>query len=587
MYNRIREQNLYVSVFFSTFSLTMSIFLARNNQARILLNDVTFQAKWQHLFDNCAWATVFQNPVFLQIWHKHYQEIYELIFVYETNSADEIIGLFPLGFCKSNNELSVAGNYHAEYQTWLATNENANLFITNALDLLQKEFPRLGLRFLFLAPNSPLEWLSEKWGKTCNLREMPRPLIAIGESGKAVESLKKKGNKSRLRQLKKHGEPEFIELKNALEFDEIFDEIENYSKLRLSALHNVKPTFDANRKPFHLDLMRQTDWVYPTVLKVGKEIASAQVCLKNRDEMLLCITAMSPKFAKQSPSKLHLLMLEQEFENRKMPIFDLSPGEGYKDRFATHYDKAHALTVFFDQKDFVKYETKRKITGFVREKMEQLNIRKTKAFSIADRLRHKLKRVKIWTIPRTAAKNIGRKIYEKAECRFYYFEVEKIKNLPNYDFVRRNSIEDLLKFEPTEGWQFTTAQFHQEVLKRFEEGSIAYTFAEDGILLHYGWLLENQKISRVPEVGNAEFHFPPNSAVLFDFYTHPTGRGRKFYHKSLSQMLHIASQIPDVEKVFIGVLADNKPSRHVIEKIGFTYDSSLFMETKLGRTKTW
>jgi RimJ/RimL family protein N-acetyltransferase len=523
----------------------------------------------------------------VQIWHKHYRENCEFLLVYETNSANEIIGLFPLNLCNKRDELSVAGSYHAEYQTWLALNENANSFISNALDLLQLEFPQLKLQFLFLAPNSPLKWLDEKWGKQSNLREMPRPLAAIGDGSKSAESLRKKGNKSRISQLKKLGEIEFVELKTPEKLGEVFDEIENYSKLRLSALHNVKPTFDAKRKPFHLDLMSQTNWLYPTLLMVGDQIASAQVCIQNRDEMLLCITAMSPKFAQQSPSKIHLLMLGEEFARRNVPIFDLSPGEGYKDRFATHYDNAHALTVFFDQKDFVKYKTRRSVSGFVREQLEQRNIRKTKAFSIADRIRHKLKRVKFWTIPRTVAKNIGRKIYEKRECRFYSFAIEDIKNLPNYDFVRRNSIEDLLKYEPAEGWQFTASQFHQEVLKRFEDGAISYTFAENGKLLHYGWLLQSQEVSCVPEVGNAEFRFPPNSAVLFDFYTHPTARGRKFYQQSLSQMLHVAAQIPNVKQVFIGVLADNKPSRYVIEKVGFKYHSSLFMETKLGRTKTW
>lgn len=585
MYNQDRK--FYAFCLFSTPFLQMSIYLARNKQAQTLLYDLKFQTKWQHLFDTCAWATVFQHPVFLQIWNKHYRENCEFMLVYETNAADEIIGLFPLSICKSNKNLSVAGDYHAEYQTWLASAKYANSFIEHALNLLQKEFPQLKLQFLFLAPNSPLEWLKGSWGKQSNLREMPRPLIEIGDGSKSAESLRKKGNKSRIRQLKKQGELDFVEVKKVEDFNEVFDEIENYSKLRLSALHNVKPTFDLKRKPFHMDLMSQTDWVYPTILKIGNAIASAQVCLQNREEMLLCITAMSPKFVHQSPSKIHLLMLEQEFAKRNVPIFDLSPGEGYKDRFATHYDKAHALTVFFDQKDFVKYETRRSFSGFVREQLERRNIRKTKAFAVADKIRHKLKRVKFWTIPRTVAKNVGRKIYEKRECRFYYFEVDKIKNLPDYNFVRRNSIEDLLKYEPAEGWQFTASQFHQEVLRRFEDGAVSYTFVEGNKLLHYGWLLENQEISCVPEVGNAEFHFPPNSAVLFDFYTHPMARGRKFYQQSLSQMLHAASQIPNVKQVFIGVLADNQPSRYVIEKVGFTYHSSLFMETKMGHTKTW
>jgi CelD/BcsL family acetyltransferase involved in cellulose biosynthesis/RimJ/RimL family protein N-acetyltransferase len=565
----------------------MSVFLARGIEAQKLFQSIDFQTKWKQLFEVCEWATVFQDIRFLSIWNDHYQDKHELILVYELDAKDELIGLLPLTMCLSALQLCFAGTYHSEYQTWLATRENGNLFIENALNLLAEHFPKGNLQFLFLAPNSPLEWLEKKWSKQSRLQNMRRPLVEIANGEHAEASLRKKSNKGKIKNLQRKGELQFVELLDSKDFDGIFDEIEDFARLRMSGLHNVKPVVDLRRKEFHLDLIAKTDFVYPTVLKVGDKIASAQICIKNRDEMLLSVTSMSPFFAEQSPSKIHILMLEKELAKQGVATFDLSPGEGYKERFATHFDEVHTLHVFFNKAEFVKKRTLRRISKFTRESLETLKIRKTRAFSLADRFVHKMRRVKKRTIPATILKNFRNQIYQKRECRFYYFNAEDIKNQPNFDLVRRNSIEDLLKFEPSEGWQFTTSQFHQEVMKRFADGAISYTHSQGDKLLHYGWLLEHQEVSKIYEINDAEFRFPPNTAVLFDFYTEPEARGKGFYKKSLSQMLHVASQIPDVKQVFIAVFADNIPSKNAIEKLGFKYHSSLFQEIKLGKRKNW
>lgn len=562
----------------------MSFFLVRQNEAQKLLCDADFRSKWRSLFENCAWATVFQDVEYLKIWNEHFRQTHEFILIYETDEKGNLTGLFPLSLNLETGKLSAAGEHHAEYQTWLATEENGSAFIEKALEILKKEFPEKRLQLIFLAPRTPLEWLKGKWSQQSELREMPRPMVNLNGGNTSAESLRKKGNKTRIRQMKRLGELSFVELESAEEFEKIFDEIESFSRLRLSALHNVSLPECEKRKAFHVDLMRKTDVVYPTLLRVGGQIASAQVCFRNRDEMLLSMTSMSPFFAKQSPSKIHLLMLGEKLTETKFENLDLSPGLEYKERFATHVEKTFVLTIFFDKADFLSYKSKRKIAKTTRETLENLQITKTRAFRLADKLRHKLKRVSYARLPQTVLKNIRRKIYEFKECRFYYFEVEKIAELPEENFLRRNSIEDLLKYEPVEGWQFTKSEFHREVLKRLEEGAIPYTFAENGKLLHYGWLLEHQEVSQVYEIG-AEFRFPPDTAVLFDFYTHPEARGRGLYKKSLCQLLHAAVEVPGVRQVFIGVMADNKSSRHVIEKLGFRYHSSLFKETLLGNIR--
>jgi len=105
-------------------------------------------------------------------------------------------------------------------------------------------------------------------------------------------------------------------------------------------------------------------------------------------------------------------------------------------------------------------------------------------------------------------------------------------------------------------------------------------------LVHYGWLIERQRKSYISEVGH-EIYLPPDSAVLTDYYTHPAARGQGLYRQSLKQMLHDAALIPGTKHIFIAVLANNRPSRHVIEKVGFTYQFSLFTKKVGGRARRW
>jgi RimJ/RimL family protein N-acetyltransferase len=40
-------------------------------------------------------------------------------------------------------------------------------------------------------------------------------------------------------------------------------------------------------------------------------------------------------------------------------------------------------------------------------------------------------------------------------------------------------------------------------------------------------------------------------------------------------------------RVYAGVLSDNHASRHVVEKVGFTYERSAFERVRFGRTTRW
>lgn len=556
-------------------------------EAEKLLSDDSFIQKWQILFESCQWATFFQSADFIKTWFEIYREKFDLFFICSFIETQNLQGLFAFAQEKKTGRICIAGDYLAEYQTWLADENSFERFTSETLKILSEKFPKAKIEFPFIAPKTPLSFFNtdEKWSKQSVLRKHERPLIKVGDGQKAIESLQKKGNKTRLRQLKKLGGIELEILNKPQEIEKVFDEIENFSKLRLSALHNVLPEKDTYKKEFYLELAKKKK-LFASLMKVGGKIASAQVFVENKDEVLLSITAMSPFFAQQSPTKLQTYFIWKSFAEKGIKVFDLSPGGGYKNRFATDCEKVYSLEIFFNKQEFLLYKYERKFVHFSKEALEKARFTKTKVFALADKINHKLKRVKRRTIPKTIWKNVRRKVYEFREVRVYMMDVDEIAKLPNFDLTKQNCLEDLLKYSPSEGWQFTISEFHQICLKRFEEGNFSYTFADEQKLLHYGWLVDNQEVSSVYEV-EQQMKLPPNSSVLYDFFTHPEARRKGFYKKALCQILHEIAEKGKAKQVFISVLADNTASRSVIEKIGFTYQGSLFKETKIGKIKKW
>ncbi len=172
--------------------------------AQELFNDAEFGRKWTELYENCPWATVFQDYQYLSIWNKNYRKVCEPFFIYELDTDENLVGLLPLAKCKQTAKLFIAGDYHAEYQTWLATPENGNEFAKKAFDLLSEGYPNQRFELTFLAPNTPLEWFEEKWSEQSILKTIPRPLVNLEGENTSAKSLRKKGNKTRIRQLKKN-----------------------------------------------------------------------------------------------------------------------------------------------------------------------------------------------------------------------------------------------------------------------------------------------------------------------------------------------------------------------------------------------
>jgi len=187
--------------------------------------------------------------------------------------------------------------------------------------------------------------------------------------------------------------------------------------------------------------------------------------------------------------------------------------------------------------------------------------------------------------PATVLRKARNWVLEYRELRVYRCDRALASNFAQDERAVVNSFQDLLAFEPAESWQ-TREAFLSSALSRIESGESAYTIGIDGRLAHSGWLVRNQTESHMTEVQQT-IALPPGSSSLYDFYTHPDFRGRGLYRAMMKHMLCEAFADPSTQHAYISVLADNLPSRHVIESIGFQYQGSLYRERRRGAEKIW
>jgi len=555
------------------------------------LGDPTFQTAWRRLYELCPWGTLLQSPDFCLPWYEIYRDLYSPLLVLAVDSSGGLSGLFPLAISESDGQLVVAGAGMAEYQVWISTPELGNRFIEAALDRLRDHFPGKSLRLLFLPSKAPMEWMAagSLWAKTCHLRTISHPLMAIGDGAQVRDTLQKKKIRYRFNRLKQEmGELKLQRLTTADELDAVFDEIYTFSNFRLAAFHkvDVETQPDPRQRALYLRLMQTPRIVHATLFKAGEHLVGAHINVYNREQVLLGLLAYSPLAGKHSPGRLHILLLAEELAKEGISTLDLTPGGEYKDNFATHFDTAYVLNIFFDQKGYLNYKARRLAVDASKRLLAVAAISPERIKDLSRHVRGKLARTRFSRVPLKVASSLKKRLWNTGEMRIYVMDPGAVLGLPKPQVMRRDCFEDLLCYEPAEGWQLPKDEFLRRAAAGLENGDHIYTYAEGGRLLHYGWLVERQVESFLSEVGQTSYLLP-DSAVLADFYTHPLARGRGLYQKSLPQMLHDAAAIPGTQRIYIGVMADNGPSRHVIEKLGFVYQYSFFERRRPTGARRW
>jgi RimJ/RimL family protein N-acetyltransferase len=173
-----------------------------------------------------------------------------------------------------------------------------------------------------------------------------------------------------------------------------------------------------------------------------------------------------------------------------------------------------------------------------------------------------------------------RSLWYRREMRVYVYPAEAIASLPDTLILNRDRIDDLRYYERTDPTQAPPGAYRETARARLRNGDHLYTLVEGNRLLHYGWIQPDHE--RGEDRATGQVFFPlPGAVSLYDFYTHPRARGRGLYFKSICHLLHESVSVLKAERAYIYVAADNGPSRHVIEKVGFRWVGSLVKEGRL------
>ncbi len=567
----------------------MIIEILIGQDAEKLIKDREFSRKWIELYQKCRWATVFQSEDFVVTWYKTYKDKYSPVIVFGLNGNRELAGLLSLAVNIRSGELIIAGGREAEYQAWLSDTEDRNAFIEEALHKLSKRFPNRTLTFLFTAPEAPLEWAARKrvWGNRCYIKSHPRGLMTVGDGSAFEETLRKK-MQNKVNRLKRLGDLRFDQIQDPEVFESVFDEIMCYRALRLKAVYNVGwADDDPLKKAFFTDLMRLHNILHVSLLRLGDKIVSAQIHVRNKDQVMLGHITHSPLYGKFSPGTLHLLMLGKLLANQSVPIFDLTPGGEYKERYATHHDEVFMIKVFFSRIQYHSYNIKRKLVEIFKAAGLLLNISpehgRVNFLTLQDKKRkwsaQKLPSMLLAILTRTK-----RALWHTEELRIYTVNPERVYRLSEPRVMKKDYLPDLLIYQPMDPHQPAVNRFIQVAMEYLESGHHIFTRVDGGSLVQYGWLFVVMKQQSI-EINRHNLDLPANSALVVSCLNHV--KSGNLSDDTLCQMIREAVETPNVKQVYVCVLSEDRALRKVIEDMGSDYQYSSFRKERFKKVKRW
>ncbi len=570
----------------------MKIELLIDKAAKKLIEDAKFREKWKKLYDKCPWGSVFQSADFVVTWYETYASQFVPVIVTGVSGEGELAGLFTLATDTKSGELVAAGGNQAEYQVWLAESQDGNAFIESALEKLCEQFPNRSLTLLFMPPNAPVGWAGSgnRWSKRSHVRRLSRGLMEVGDGNSFKDTLRKK-KQGKINRLKRLGDLHLDRIHDPDELGAVFDEIIPYQTLRLRAIYNLPDVpSDPLKKNFHMNLMRLPRMLHATALRVDDRLISAQIHFYNKGQVLLWLITHSPFYARYSPGELHTLMIGVELAKEAIPIFDLTPGGNYKDRYATNYDEVYVVTVFFSRIRRIQYKLKRMLAETAKLGIQVFNITPEQArdaFSTFLGLRLKWLRLRPASLFSECLRKLKRSLWHKDELRVYAYNLDQTHNHPDPRDMKKDQIADLLVYQPMEAWQPPVNKFMRRAMENLEAGHRVYTRVEDGKLAQYCWLIESnrRKSGDFPDMDEQCPALPPDSALITDYYTYSQGRSLPL--SSLSQILLDASSAPGTKQAYITIPAGSEIMRQVVEEAGFTYQFSLFRKNMIGRVTSW
>jgi hypothetical protein len=348
------------------------------------------------------------------------------------------------------------------------------------------------------------------------------------------------------------GKLELVRVTSSGEFAGVLDVVADLADFRHGAVHATFPfRVDPLRKELYLELKRIPRLLHVTTLRLSGELLAAHIGFYNRGQVLLGVIAHSPFYAEQSPGKLLMLLLGLELAQEGVPVFDLTPGtlSGYKERFATHHDEVHVLTVRFDPNHARRRRMERELANPAREFLTALRLKPGQvSLAVGGALNVLLNVLDVRRLPGI----LRQRWWNTREMCVYGWLRGRAFTLPDTPFLDRDDVPSLLAFTPSGRVTATSRRrFLSTALARLEEGSHVYTKVESGHLVFSGWMKQTAVLF-LPDFAQT-LNLPPDSVVIWDCQAHCDSHDSRLRRSALHQMLSDALAIPGEARIFMVV----------------------------------
>lgn len=556
------------------------------DEARQLLGDQGFRAQWEELHRSCEWSTVFQSPGFALVWYDVYRADHAPVVAVARSPSGRLEGLLLLALTARTRELVHVGAHHAEYHTWLGRSASDAPVVAGLLRAARAIAEADRLLFLFLAPGTPVEALPGAADRDLPtvVRWHRRGLMRVGPGSAVEQSLRKSANRSRLSRLGRVGPVRLEQLHTRAELEAVIDAIAVQCDVRQGGAHASLPFgSDPRKREFHLALMDVPGLAHVTVLRAGETIVASHASVVDRRAVPLGLITHAPHLAAYSPGKLLLLLLGRLLGEQGYTTFDLTPGGTYKDRFATEFDDVAVAEVFFTRRALQAYRARAYAVRQGRRLGRLMGVNPDEGIRTSAALVRRVLRLRPRRVLQVVMTHGSAWLGSTREFRFYTAPAVAARG-QSQSRIRANNLDDLLRYRPRLASDQSLTEFLATALRRLEEGQVVFTYAENGILLHYSWLIPS-----TTQVGSDYGHTVPvtPSAVLWDDFTAPEARGRGLHQESIRVRLEWVMTSGCAPRAVIGVRGDNGPSRHNIEKSGFSHVASAWLACRLGRQRRW
>jgi CelD/BcsL family acetyltransferase involved in cellulose biosynthesis len=569
-----------------TLSLQLKIEIVSREGADALLAQDAFIAEWTRLQSACPWATGFQSPAFALAWYRAYRSKYDPWLVISRDTGGRLQGLLALARAAGGRgDFFAAGHSQAEYQCWICAPALGDIFPAAAMRAIRAEAPRASLRFEFLPPGAPVAWVDDPETKgLAVLITHRRPLMRFGDGSEVAQSLRKSGNKSRLRQLQKLGPMQFKRVTDPAEFEADFAQVMRFYDARHLGMRGASPfADDACKRPFHLEMMKTPGLLHVTVLKFGDQLACAHLGVASPMEVELGLVAHNPRMAKLSPGKFHILLLAQMLHGEGYQQLDLTcGGESYKERFANAWDEVRTLSLVPSRAHGAIAAARERVKEKVKETLRRRDLMPARVISqLTD-----LKRIGIIGVTGLTAAHARRWLASRSELRIYSRIVDaESTGVP--ENLHRDSVADLLAYAPPRRSGPSRQAFMSVAFDRLEEGHHVYTTLDDtGALAHVGSLADELPDNLSKEIAGA-WSPQSDSVIVFDIgaTNSSPARSKELTSNCLRAMLNDAAVIHKAKTMHVLVGGDDVATRAVVEEAGFLVEQVVIEEITMGRRK--